>query len=230
MDDDIPAWLPVPYRQDPEMQRHERSWTLMAGSHRLSFTRVDHYAVSRSRPRPAVIGTAPVRRWSLTGAVAVVLGSVAGMATLGLAMNASRAATGHYLVSIAVPDKIPFRIDRRSQASAARTVARQPMAAKPIAPAPTVAMAVPIEDEILPATAEAPLRLEARQPAIAAALRTGTMQQWTSVDGAERGFVVAGPMDRGCRTLSILTRRDGDSDVRTQRECMAATDDRATTP
>ncbi len=230
MDDDIPAWLPVPYPHDPEMQRHERSWTLMAGSRRLSFTRVDHYAVSR--PRSAGIGTAPVRRWSLTGAVAVVLGSVAGVATLGLAMNASRAATGHYLVSIAVPDRIPFRVDRHSQAGTAGTVARRPAVAKPVAPAPApmVAMAVPIDDGILPATAQAPLRLESMQPAIAAALRTGTMQQWTSTDGAERGFVVAGPADRGCRTLSILTRRDGDSEVRTQRECTAATDDGTATP
>ena len=230
MDDDIPARLPVPYPHGPDMERHERSWTLMAGSHRLSFTRVDHYAVSR--PRPAVIGTAPVRRWSLTGAVAVVLGSVAGVATLGLAMNASRAATGHYLVSIAVPDRIPFRADRHLQAGVVKKVERPPVAADPItpAPAPVAAMVGPVDDGILPATVQAPLRLEAMQPAIAAALRTGTMQQWTSVDGAERGFVVAGPVDRGCRTLSILTRRDGDSEVRTQRECMAATDDRATTP
>ncbi len=228
MDDDIPAWLPVAYPHDPEMQRHERSWTLMAGSRRLSFTRVDHYAVSR--PRAAAIATAPRRRWSLTGAVAVVLGSVAGVATLGLAMNASRAATGHYLVSIAVPDRIPFRADRHVQAGVVKKVERPPVAADPITPAPVAAMVVPIDDGILPATAQAPLRLESMQPAIAAALRTGTMQQWTSTDGAERGFVVAGPADRGCRTLSILTRRDGDSEVRTQRECTATTDDGTATP
>lgn len=228
MDDDIPARLPVPYPHGPDMQRHERSWTLMAGSRRLSFTRVDHYSVSR--PRPALIGTAPVRRWSLTGAVAVVLGSVAGVATLGLAMNASRAATGHYLVSIAVPDRIPFRADRHLQAGVVRKIERPPVVAAPITPAPVAAMVVPVDDGILPATAQAPVRLEAMQPAIAAALRTGTMQQWTSADGAERGFVVAGPADRGCRTLSILTRRDGDSEVRTQHECMAATADRATPP
>jgi hypothetical protein len=215
MDDDIPTRLPVPYVRQPEMQRHERSWTLIAGSRRLSITRVDHYAVSR--PMRPVVHPAPDRRWSLMGAVAVVLGSVAGVATLGLAMNASRAATGHYLLSVAVPERTPFHAPRPTPA-AIRAVRPQPVAVAPALSSTPAAIATIGEDTTTFAT-PVPARLEAMQPAIDAAMTTGAMQQWTSSDGAERGFVVAGPVEQGCRTLSILTRRDGSSEVGTRREC-----------
>jgi hypothetical protein len=57
--------------------------------------------------------------------------------------------------------------------------------------------------------------------AIRAAMSSGHLQQWTAADGSERGFVVVGPADgtSGCRSLSILTRRDGDNRVEQRREC-----------
>ncbi len=218
MDDDIPMRLPVPYLREPEMQRHERSWTLIAGSRRLSITRVDHYAMSRPL-RPAV-HPVPDRRWSLMGAVAMVLGSVAGVATLGLAMNASRAATGDYVLSVAVPERTPFHTPR-PKAAAIHAVRPQPVAVAP-ALSPTPATIAAIDEDSTSFAAPVPARLEAMQPAIDAAMTTGAMQQWTSSDGAERGFVVAGPAEQGCRTLSILTRRDGNSEVDTRRECAGA--------
>jgi type IV secretory pathway VirB10-like protein len=217
MNDDIPMHLPIAYPYDPGMQRRERSWTLMAGSRRLSFTRVDHYAVSQ--PFRVTAHHAQARRWSLTGAVAVVLGSVAGLATLGLAMNASRAASGAYMLSVAVPAGTPFQADR-PRSPQTRTMHRRPAPMVPPMPAPVAAAS---DDDAAYATASAPARLEGARPAIDAALSSGALQQWTSVDGAERGFVVAGPVDQGCRTLSILTRRDGDDKVETRRECAAAT-------
>jgi hypothetical protein len=215
MDDDIPTRLPVPYVRQPEMQRHERSWTLIAGSRRLSITRVDHYAVSR--PMRPVVHPAPDRRWSLMGAVAVVLGSVAGVATLGLAMNASRAATGHYLLSVAVPERTPFH-GVRPQPAPIRAVRPTPIMPAPVL-LPTPEAITTVDEDATSFATSAPARLEAMQPAIDAAMTTGAMQQWTSSDGAERGFVVAGPVEQGCRTLSILTRRDGSSEVGTRREC-----------
>jgi len=236
-DDDPPMCLPVPYPREPDVQRRERSWTLAVGSRRLSFTRVDHhvdrYAVSPVRhaaPYPV-----PARRWSLMGAIAIVSGSVAGVATLGMAMNASRAATGPYVLSVAVPIRAPvvpvIAADRR-WTGPNRSAHRQPVAADRVEPMPVAmpGMAHVAVDEEIPSAAPAPLRLDAMQPAVDAALRSGTLQQWTSSDGAERGFVVAGPAERGCRTLSILTRRDGGSEVTTRRECSAGTGDRVATP
>jgi len=227
MDDDISSPWPVPYRRDPAMQRHERSWTLIAGSHRLSFTRVDHYALSH--PMLTVADAAPVRRWSLMGAIAVVLGSIAGMATLGLGLNASRAATGHYLLSVAVPATIPFRIDR-SKPAPAHAAATPPKTVASTVPSPVATIVVPVGDEVSSFSPPTSSRLVAMPPAIAAAMATGALQQWTSDDGAERGFVVAGPAEQGCRILSILIRRDGNSDVRTRRECAAGAGDGTTTP
>lgn len=166
------------------------------------------------------------------GAIAIVSGSVAGVATLGMAMNASRAATGPYVLSVAVPVRAPvvplIAADRRWVGPAHR----EPVVADRVEPMPVAmpGMSRVAIDEEIPSAAPAPLRLDAVQPAVDAALRTGTLQQWTSSDGAERGFVVAGPAERGCRTLSILTRRDGGSEVTTRHECSAETGDRVATP
>lgn len=227
MDDDIPTRPPVAYPYDPGMQRRERSWIVMAGSRRLSFTRIDHHAVAP--PRRIAAHAAPRRRSSLTGAIALVLGSVASVATLGMAMNASRAATGHYLISVAVPARIPFHAAPLPP-SPVKTVPRRVAAVAPIDAAPALVTAAPADEGASYAAASPPPRLEAMQPAIDAALLTGALQQWTSADGLEQGFVVAGPADRGCRMLSILTRRDGGNNVEKRRECAPPASGGTTTP
>jgi hypothetical protein len=216
MEDDMPTRLvPVP-RHDPAIERRERSWTLIAGSHRLSFTRIDHRIASRPR---TIVAVAPLRRWSLTGMIAVGLGSTVAMATLGLALNASRAATGGgYVLRVSVPAAIPRKavVSAPKAKSVSRRSATTPIAV--VVPTPAAAEATMAVDDIVPAEASA-ITATTVQPAIAAAARTGMLQQWASADGVERGFVVAGPAEQGCRTLSILTRRDGGNEVRTQREC-----------
>lgn len=219
----MPARLmPVP-RHDAAIERRERSWTLIAGSHRLSFTRIDHRFASTPR---TIMVAEPARRWSLTGLIAIGLGSTVAMATLGLALNASRAATGGgYVLRVAVPAAIP-RAMRASPSKAKPANLRSPTA--PIAAQPVAAAAetTVTADDIVPAEQSA-VTATTVQPAIAAAARTGVMQQWVSADGMERGFVVAGPAEQGCRTLSILTRRDGGNEVRTQRECAPSSDQAA---
>lgn len=210
--------VPFP-SHDPAIERRERSWTLIAGSHRLSFTRIDHRIGSRSRQ---LVAAEPARRWSLTGMIALGLGSTVAMATLCLALNASRAATGGgYVLRVPVPAAIPHRapVSRPKPRPAAPRATATPIAAQPV---PIAADTTGMADDIVPAAPA--IAVAGVQPAIAAAARTGMLQQWASADGMERGFVVAGPAEQGCRTLSILTRRDGGNEVRTQRECAAPSD------
>jgi hypothetical protein len=54
--------------------------------------------------------------------------------------------------------------------------------------------------------------------AIAAAGRSGQLQQWSDAEGLDHGFVVAGPSEGGCRSLSVLIRRPGSDDRVEQRQ------------
>ena len=158
--------------------------------------------------------------------IAIGLGSTVAMATLGLALNASRAATGGgYVLRVAVPAAIP-RAMRASPSKAKPANLRSPTVPIAAQPMPAAAETTVTVDDSVPAEAAA-ITATTVQPAIAAATKTGVMQQWISADGMERGFVVAGPAEQGCRTLSILTRRDGGNEVRTQRECAPSSDQAA---
>ncbi len=66
-----------------------------------------------------------------------------------------------------------------------------------------------------------------RATAIAAALRSGEVQEWYESAGQVHGFVVAGEAEaeggRTCRALSVLTRAPGGADrVDQRRECLPA--------
>lgn len=204
-----------------DIQRYERSWTLVTGSRRWSFTKVD-YRSSCTALQVINHRAAPQRR-SITTMLGIMLALIAGATTLGLAVNSERAAAGNrYTLSIAVPEKsraavVRAKAIRKSVAVPSTAIAASPMPSADVV-ADDAAVSV-IEDDPAP---DLPVtRLAAMQPAVSAAMKTGQMQQWAKSDGSERGFVVAGPSDGRCRTLSVLIKRGGDNEVKSLRECGA---------
>lgn len=148
--------------------------------------------------------------------------AAAGMALLctvgagGLAVAATKApARPSYSVSVSVPERVA-------------EPARQPDVAlrrSAIAPKPRAAATSPATtDEHAPASDAS--GFTSRASAIAAALRSGDMQEWHAGNGGEHGFVVAGLAEeqdgKVCRALSVLTRAAGMGDrVDQMRECRA---------
>lgn len=203
-------------RYRTSVQRRDRRWELHAGGRRFaivfsdsrSSTPVATFQVlrraTRSRP-PATL--------SITKVVGVVLGLLGGVATLGIAIQSGRADAGaaSYVVSVAVPPA-----PRAAVVKVAQPATPQPHIVPVRAVVARAAPAtVPIYDDQIDETT-----LSTRQAALAAAMVTGTLQQWTRADGGERGFIVAGPAENGCRELSILVRRFGSDDqVEKSREC-----------
>lgn len=145
--------------------------------------------------------------WGAAG----VLGMTVALGAGGWAVAATKMPPPRYSVSVAVPERVaalPVKPARR----VARAVPRP--AATPVEPPP-------------PARDDAPADTGSRAAAVAAALRTGEMQQWYEAAGDVRGFVIAGPAEQDgaqrCRALSVLTRAPGGTDRVDQRhECWPA--------
>ncbi len=155
---------------------------------------------------------------SITKMVGLVLGLLGGVATVGIAIQSGRASAGtaSYVVSVPVPER-PVAAALPKQAPT-RTVAHAPAVLTVDAPvARATATPIPFySDEIV----DRPDQLATRQAATAAAMTSGNLQQWVDASGEERGFVVAGPIQDGCRELSILVRRFGADDrVEKRRDC-----------
>ncbi len=210
-----------PLAREADVERRERSWVLNAGSRQFSLTRIEyravtaehHYVVHRRRsgPRPSRM-------------IGAMLGVLGGLTLLGVAITSSRASAGYrYVVSVPVP---PVRSAYRTAPAA--TVAPAPRRARPSAGKAAPARAAVIDPQIVDYSADAtdmatePAAANTLSAAMRAAMTTGRLQQWATMDGSERGFIVVGPAEGGaggCRAVSILTRRDGDNHVERRREC-----------
>jgi hypothetical protein len=148
--------------------------------------------------------------WRAAGVLGVVLAVSAG----GLSMAATRAAPIRpvtYSVSVPVPERAIA--PSRSPVAVARAV-------RPVAP-----VAVPSVKAV--EAAELPQDGGSRAAAVAAALRSGEVQEWYESARQVHGFVVAGEAEadggRTCRALSVLTRAPGGADrVDQRRECLPA--------
>lgn len=149
--------------------------------------------------------------WRAAGVLGVMLAVSAG----GLSMAATHAPpvrTPAYAVSVPVPQQV---IAPPPPVVEARTV----RAAVP------AAVTAPVVKEVV--ADEAPLDSGSRATAIAAALRSGEVQEWYESAGQVHGFVVAGEAEaeggRTCRALSVLTRAPGGADrVDQRRACLPA--------
>ncbi|MBB6505189.1 hypothetical protein F4693_002176 [Sphingomonas endophytica] len=148
--------------------------------------------------------------WRAAGVLGVVLAVSAG----GLSMAATHAPpvrTRAYAVSVPVPQQV---------------IAPPPVVvAQAVRPVVPVAKATP---SAKPAVGDdLPQDSGSRATAIAAALRSGEVQEWYESAGQVHGFVVAGETEaeggRTCRALSVLTRAPGGADrVDQRRECLPA--------
>ncbi|WP_238303143.1 hypothetical protein [Sphingomonas phyllosphaerae] len=176
----------------------------------LRITREHRFAV----PGPHYPFYEPVRArsgggWRAAGIMGVMLAVSAG----GLSMAATHAPpvrAVNYSVSVPVPQQVIAPPAPVVVARAVRPVARA--ATRP----PVVEAAV----ADLPGGGS-------RATAIAAALRSGEVQEWYESAGQVHGFVVAGEAEaeggRTCRALSVLTRAPGGADrVDQRRECLPA--------
>ncbi len=149
--------------------------------------------------------------WRAAGIMGVMLAVSAG----GLSMAATHAPpvrAVNYSVSVPVPQQV-------IAPPAPLVVAR---AVRPIVPGPTPAplAKTAVADDL-------PQESGSRAAAIAAALRSGEVQEWYESAGQVHGFVVAGEAEADggklCRALSVLTRAPGGADrVDQRRECLPA--------
>lgn len=206
-------------RYRPTVERRDRRWEIHAGGKRFAILFSDHRASApvATFQRLRRVGPADARRLSITKAVGVVLGTIAGAGLVGIAIQSGRASAGvaPYVVSVAVPEvsapRTPAPVARQRVSRAVPPPIRRTVTVAPVvSPEPLYA------DN--PADASG---FTTAQSAAAAALRTGTLQQWSRDGGDENGFVVVGPLTDGCRDLSILTRRFGDDDrVEKRRDCL----------
>lgn len=147
--------------------------------------------------------------WRAAGVLGVVLALSAG----GLSMAATRMpAPRAPAYSVSVP--VPTRVIAPAKALPVAKVAKR-------APEQKVVAVEPASDDALPGDNGS------RAVAIAAALRSGEVQEWFEAAGQVHGFVVAGVAEedagRTCRALSVLTRTPGGADkVDQRRECLPA--------
>jgi hypothetical protein len=149
---------------------------------------------------------------------------VVGSAAIGMMANRDSGDTGHYLLSIDVPDRVPAQSSLPPPsvlADADKAMAVHPVAsrARPQPEQSRPAVAAPAEDiqpepDMAAASSSVPDGMfTAEGPAVAAALASGQFQRWQDAAHARRGFVVVdaseGGDDRTCRDLTILVRQDG---------------------
>lgn len=210
----------------PHVRRSERRWAIAIGGREVAFTRSSYsWALTAPASDRRLLTSEPPRPTIARG-VGLVLAMLAGVTTIAIAVQSGRAsAGGRYVVSLAVPPpparSVPVPAPRpRHHAGVKRTVAATPVAVAPVADEGALAIDEPGADAAAGATT-----LASRQQAIAAALGTGRMAQWSGDGGNERGFIIAGPVESGadgeCRALSVLVRRFGEPDsVEKRRDCL----------
>lgn len=202
------------------VERRESSWVFQAGRHRLGFSRVHYHALLQSPyARPVAR-----RRTPLTAIAGTMLAVIGASTIVIIAVQAPTAsARAPYVVRVPLPARAPLvepALDAPAvpprRASRPAIVAKAPPGAPAIAaprPEPVVAT-IGDESDAEPAT------LATRAAAVRAASVRGTLQQWSDPVSLEHGFVVAGPSDGRCRSLSILTRKPGSEDVvEARKEC-----------
>ena len=201
--------------QGAQLIRRHRTWSLSAGPLQFTSSRIDDLVAQAGppltgRPRPALV--------TVAGTVIAVIGGLT-IAAIAVQGSSADATPPRYLLSVAIPEvKATPRQARRvagpslalRAASAESTPSSRPEPA-PAAPEPEQS---PGGDGVA--------SLESRDRAVALALETGRLQQWTDADNGEHGFVVVGdadPADGRCRMMSVLVRRDGGDDVQRGRAC-----------
>ena len=223
------------YRNDaaryrPSVQRRDRRWEIQAGNRRFAIVFSDHRASAPVASFQVLRRVGESRRpsgISLTKTIGTILAVIGGGVTIGIAIQAdgARAGVGSYVVSVPVPQRAALAI-ASAPATPIRRAPAQPVASPSPAFATNRAAASPAMAATDVTAIDPPTGLTTRQGAMAAALRTGAFQQWARADGDERGFVVAGPAQNGCRDLSVLIRRFGDDDkVEKTRQCGVAPSD-----
>lgn len=207
------------------IERRERSWTIHAGSLRFGLSTVDYSAAMIAPPTYAFAPVPPRRAGMVTRVAGALLATIGAGTIVGIAVQAGTvSAHTPYVVSVPLP--LPPVVERDdADSSPAVTLPRQraPIAATiPVVPVPQpttrpierpVAMpspAIPARNEPVALDPDRPLTSMAQ--AIAAASASGHLQQWSDAEGLDHGFVVAGPSEGGCRTLSVLIRHAGSDD------------------
>jgi hypothetical protein len=215
---DAVVMLPPAARPDDPLRyraiARETRTTIEFGPIRLTRERTLHYTAA---PAPDLVSRSAGRDWRLVGLAGVLC--VAGLGGLGLASPrlASPGLPSRPAYSISLP--VPASVD------APRDVVRRPSATPPaIGSHRVIAGDIARPAEVATAdtgqAGDTPF-LTKRADAVAAALRSGIMQEWRDSAGTTRGFVVAGPVADGCRMLSVLTRSaDAGDRVEQMRECL----------
>lgn len=209
------------YRNDaeryrPSVQRRDRRWEIHAGNRRFAIVFSDHRASAPVASFQVLRRVGESRRpsgLSVSKAIGAILAVIGGAVTIGIAIQAdgARAGGGSYVVSVPVPQRAVATVVSVSTKPAGRP-ASYSVSGRPRAISSSDAAIVPATDTRDAISVDMPAGLTTRQGALAAALRTGVFQQWVRGGGDERGFVVAGPAQNGCRDLSVLIRRFGDDD------------------
>lgn len=211
------------------IERRERSWTIHAGSLRFGLSTVDYRAAMIAPPTYAHAPESASRPGRITRLAGGMLATIGVGTIVGIAVQAADvSARLAYVVSVPLPppavaerddsDEAPLlaRIRPRTRA-AARTAAAPLSQPMPRATASSTPVAVARAE---PVTLDEDAPLSSMAQAIAAASRNGQLQQWSDADGLDHGFVVAGPAEGGCRSLSVLIRRPGSDDrVEQRRAC-----------
>jgi hypothetical protein len=219
------------YRNDaqryrPSVQRRDRRWEIHAGNRRFAIVFSDHRASAPVASFQVLRRVGESRRPSggaVTKAIGAILAMIGGAATIGIALQAdgARAGSGSYVVSVPVPQRAAIKVAAAPAKPAWRPASHSVTSASAAASTNGVAPSRAV-DTTEATSVDMPAGLTTRQGALVAALRTGVLQQWVRAGGDERGFVVAGPAQDGCRDLSVLTRRFGDDDrVEKVRQCGA---------
>lgn len=181
----------------------ELGWLRITREYRVAALHPDYPFANAVVPARVRLGG-----WRNAGLIGMVVAASAG----GLAVASTHVAPSPvYAISRAVPER-PAPLAR--PVSTKRVI--QPRVDTPASP-------VVADRAALPDTTDT----GSRAIAIAAALRSGEVQEWYEVNGGIHGFVVAGAEERDggrtCRALSVLTRAPGGADrVDQHRECLPA--------
>ena len=209
------------------IERRERSWTIHAGSLRFGLSTVDYRAAMIAPPTYAYAPDRAPRPRRITRMAGAMLATIGAGTIVGIAVQAGDvSARAPYVVSVPLPPPaVVEQDDAEPVMPVARSRPRARIAARTIeapAPSPTprpVALPTPTAvTRAEPVTAEEGTPLSSMAQAIAAAGRSGQLQQWSDAEGLDHGFVVAGPSEGGCRSLSVLIRRPGSDDRVEQRQ------------
>lgn len=205
------------------IERRERSWTIHAGSLRFGLSTIDYRTAMIAPPTYAYAADNAPRPRRIARLAGAMLATIGAGTIVGIAVQAGDvAARAPYVVSVPLPPPaVTEQDDAGPVPPVVRTRPKPRIAARIVeAPAPQPA-ASPIPAVVAraePVMPDADTPLSSMAQAIAAASRSGQLQQWSDADGLDHGFVVAGPAEGGCRSLSVLIRRPGSDDRVEQRQ------------